>query len=49
VGFLSEIFEFAKERKKLWLFWVLLAAGVVGLLTVFTSSPAVAPFIYTLF
>lgn len=47
--FLKELFAFFMERKKWWLLPVVLVLLVLGLLLVFASQSAVAPFIYTLF
>ncbi len=47
--FLLELWSFMKERKKFWLLPIILCVVLLGSLLVFTSSTAVAPFIYTLF
>ena len=47
--FLLELRDFMKERKKFWLLPIILCMVLLGSLIVFTSSSAVAPFIYTLF
>jgi hypothetical protein len=47
--FLLELWSFMKERKKFWLLPIILCLVMLGGLVVFTSSSAVAPFIYTLF
>jgi Family of unknown function (DUF5989) len=49
VEFLLELWDFMKERKKFWLLPIILCMVLLGSLIVFTSSSAVAPFIYTLF
>jgi len=41
--------EFLKERKKYWLFPILLVLVIFGALIVLTQGSAVAPFIYTIF
>ncbi len=46
---LSELWEFLKERKKLWLLPVLVILLLMGLLLVVAQGSAVAPFVYTLF
>jgi len=46
---LVELWAFMKVRKKWWLGPIVLMLGLLGMLVVFTSSSAVAPFIYTLF
>ena len=47
--FLSDIFQFLKERKKFWLAPVILILVLLGGLLVLAQGSAVAPFIYTLF
>jgi hypothetical protein len=49
VEFLLELWDFMKERKKFWLLPIIVCMILLGSLIVFTSSSAVAPFIYTLF
>jgi len=49
VEFLLELWNFMKERKKFWLLPIIACMILLGSLIVFTSSSAVAPFIYTLF
>jgi hypothetical protein len=49
VEFLLELWDFMKERKKFWLLPIIACMILLGGLIVFTSSSAVAPFIYTLF
>jgi hypothetical protein len=49
MNFLSELWKFLRVRKKFWLLPLLLVSLMFGLLIVFTSGSAVAPFIYTLF
>jgi hypothetical protein len=44
-----QIWRFLKERKKWWLFPVILVLLVLGILIVFGGGSAIAPFIYTLF
>jgi len=46
---LKDLWGFLKERKKFWLLPIIIIILLVGLLIVFSSGPAVAPFIYTLF
>ncbi len=45
----SELWEFLKVRKKMWLLPILIFLLLIGVLLVFSKSSAVAPFIYTLF
>jgi len=47
--FLSDLWNFLRERKKWWLLPIILVLLLFGVLIVFTSGTAVAPFIYTLF
>lgn len=47
--FLKDLWAFMKVRKKYWLLPVILILLLFGLLIVFTSGSAIAPFIYTLF
>jgi len=49
VTFLSEIWQFLRVRKKLWLLPVLIVMLLFGGLMVFAQTSALAPFIYTLF
>ncbi|MGN7611751.1 DUF5989 family protein [Magnetococcales bacterium HHB-1] len=48
MSFLSELWQFMQVRKKYWLVPILIMMVLLGSLIMFTS-PAVAPFIYTLF
>ena len=47
--FLSELWEFMRERKKFWLAPIVVMLLLLGGLIVLTEGSAVAPFIYTLF
>jgi len=47
--FLREFLEFLKERKKYWLFPILIVLVLFGMLIVLSQGSAVAPFIYTIF
>jgi len=47
--FLADLWGFMKTRKKYWLFPIIVALGLVGILLVSASGTVVAPFIYTLF
>lgn len=47
--FLKDLWCFLKERKKFWLLPIILTLLLFGVLIVFTSGTAVAPFIYTIF
>jgi hypothetical protein len=45
----KDLWGFMVERKKFWLFPLLLVLTLLGLLIVFTQGSALAPFIYTIF
>ena len=47
--FLREFWEFLKERKKYWLFPILIVLVLFGILIILSQGSAVAPFIYTIF
>ncbi|GJL51985.1 DUF5989 family protein [Candidatus Nitrospira salsa] len=47
--FVSELWDFMRERKKFWLAPILIMLLLLGGLIVLTEGSAVAPFIYTLF
>ena len=49
LGIVAELWEFLRERKKMWLLPLLAFLLFVGILLVFGESSAVAPFIYALF
>ena len=49
MSFIKEFLEFLKERKKYWLFPILLVLVIFGALIVLTQGSALAPFIYTIF
>jgi hypothetical protein len=46
---LIDIWSFMRERKKFWLFPIILWLGLLGGLIVLTSGSVVAPFIYAIF
>lgn len=46
---IKEIFMFLRARKKFWMLPLIIILLVFGILIVFTSGTAIAPFIYTLF
>jgi hypothetical protein len=46
---LRELWVFMRERKKFWLFPIVVVLLLFGTLIVFTQGSVVAPFIYTLF
>lgn len=47
--FIKDIWGFMKERKKYWLFPMIIILLLIGFLLVFSSGSAIAPFVYTLF
>ena len=47
--FIKDLWGFIRERKKFWLIPILLILLLIGLLIVFSSGSAIAPFVYTLF
>jgi len=49
MSFLTEFWEFLRERKKFWLFPIIFVLLLMGGLIVLTQGSAVAPFVYTLF
>ena len=46
---LMDMWAFMKERKKFWLFPIIMWLVLLGGLMVLTSGSVVAPFIYTIF
>ena len=49
LGFLKEFLDFLKERKKYWLFPIIIVLAFFGIIIVLSQCSAVAPFIYTIF
>ena len=49
MSFLKEFLEFLKERKKYWLFPIIIVLALFGALIVLSQGSAIAPFIYTIF
>ena len=47
--FIKEFWDFLKERKKYWLFPIIIVLALFGALIVLSQGSAVAPFIYTIF
>ncbi len=47
--FLTEFWEFLKERKRYWLLPIIIVLSGLGFLIFFTQASPVAPFVYTLF
>lgn len=49
MSIIKELWAFLKERKKFWLFPVIIIMLFLGVLIVLAKGSAVAPFIYTIF
>ena len=49
MDFLTDLWGFLSQRKKLWLLPAILVLLVFGAVIVLTGGTAIAPFIYTLF
>lgn len=49
MGFLKELLQFVRARRKYWLLPILIFVLVFGVLIVLTKGSAIAPFIYTVF
>ena len=49
LDFLSDLWDFMRERKKFWLAPIILVMMLLGALIVFAQGSSLAPFIYTLF
>ena len=49
VAIIREFFEFLREHKKWWIAPILVFLVLFGVLVIFASSSALAPFIYSLF
>ena len=49
MDFVTDLFKFMGERRKFWLAPVIVVLLLLGVLIVFSSGSAIAPFIYTLF
>ncbi len=49
LSFIKEFFEFLAERKKYWLFPIIIVLALFGVLIVLSQGTVVAPFIYTIF
>ena len=48
LDFLSDLWQFMRERKKFWMLPIIVTMVLLGALIVFAKGSAVAPFIYTL-
>ncbi|HPW34670.1 MAG TPA: DUF5989 family protein [Candidatus Paceibacterota bacterium] len=49
MDFIKDLIKFMAVRKKWWLFPVIIVLLFIGVLIVFSSGSALAPFIYTIF
>ncbi|SDD33899.1 hypothetical protein SAMN05421538_101405 [Paracoccus isoporae] len=49
MSLIAEMFSFLRDRKKFWLFPIVIILAIFGALIVLSQGSAVAPFIYTLF
>jgi hypothetical protein len=49
MSFLKDLWLFLAHRKKWWLAPVILVLLILGLILIFGSGSALAPFIYTIF
>ena len=49
MDFLIDLWGFMRTRKKYWLLPIIITLLFFGVLIVFTSGSAIAPFIYTIF
>ncbi len=49
MGFWKDFWQFTKERKKWWLFPIILILIIIGFVIVFAANSALSPFIYSLF
>lgn len=49
IDFILEFIEFLKERKKYWLYPIVIVLMIFGTLIVLSQGSAIAPFIYTIF
>jgi hypothetical protein len=48
-GLLRQLWEFMRERKKLWLLPLVLILVLAGVLLILVQGSALAPFIYSIF
>jgi hypothetical protein len=49
MSFVAQLWEFLRERKKLWLMPIVIMMLVFGGLVILSKGSAIAPFIYRLF
>ena len=49
MSFITELWDFLRARKKMWMLPIIVVALLLGGLVILTKGSAVAPFIYTIF
>ena len=49
MDFFNEFLEFLKERKKVWLFPIILILGLFGIVVVAGQGSAISPLVYAIF
>jgi hypothetical protein len=49
LAIIKEFFQFLRQRKKWWITPILVFLVLFGVLVIFASSSALAPFLYSLF
>ncbi len=49
MGFVAEMFQFLRARKKLWMIPIFVILALLGGLLVLTQGSVLSPFIYALF
>ena len=49
MSMISELWRFARVRKKFWLLPIIIVMFLFGGLLILTQGSAIAPFVYTLF
>lgn len=49
MGFISELWDFMKVRKKFWLVTIIVVFLLFGAFIIFTETSVIAPLIYTVF
>lgn len=49
MGFIAELWQFLRVRKKFWMLPIIIVMLLLGGLLVLAQGSAIAPFIYTLF
>mgnify|MGYP001483846719 FL=1 len=49
MGFMGELWQFLKLRKKFWMLPIIIVMVLLGGLLVLAQGSVIAPFIYTLF